>query len=117
MNFLESIFGKPTPSVTVTEAQAQLAAAQPPLLIDVREPSEFQMGHVAGAKLIPLGQLQRNLDTLPKDRAILCFCQSGTRSSVATRQLISAGYNAINIEGGLYGWQSARLPLKKGNAK
>lgn len=113
MSFLESIFGKPLPFITASEAQARLSGPKPPLLIDVREPSEFKMGHVAGAKLIPLGQLNRELNTLPKDRAILCFCQSGSRSSAATRQLLNAGYDATNIQGGLIGWQMARLPLKK----
>jgi rhodanese-related sulfurtransferase len=117
MSFLESLFGKPLPSITAAEAQAQLNGPKPPMLIDVREPSEFQMGHVAGAKLIPLGQLQRKLDTLPKDRPILCFCQSGSRSGAATRLLLTAGYNATNIQGGLIGWQMARLPLKKTGQK
>ncbi len=114
MNILEMLFGKPVPSLKPVEAQTRLKEHHPPFLLDVREPGEFQRGHIAGAKLIPLGALGSHLAELPKNREILCVCQSGNRSSSATRRLIEAGYQAINLSGGMSGWSMARLPVKKG---
>ena len=86
----------------------------PPYLMDVREPGEFQNGHIEGVKVIPLGKLGNSLNKLPKDREILCVCQSGNRSSSAARLLIEAGYLAVNLNGGMFGWSRAGLPVKRG---
>lgn len=83
-------------------------------VLDVRQPEEFQAGHIDGAKLIPLNQLSKKLDTLPRDAEILCVCRSGSRSGAAVRQLTSTGFKAVNLSGGIMAWQRAGLPLKKG---
>lgn len=83
-------------------------------VLDVRQPEEFQAGHIEGAKLIPLNQLPKKLDSLPRDTEILCVCRSGSRSGAAVRQLTSAGFTAVNLSGGVMAWQRAGLPLKKG---
>lgn len=114
MNIREMLFGKSIPSLNATEANTRLQSEQPPYLIDVREPGEFQNGHIAGAKLIPLGKLSNSLNKLPKNREILVVCQSGSRSSSGTRLLLEAGYQAINLNGGMFGWSRAGLPVKKG---
>jgi rhodanese-related sulfurtransferase len=54
------------------------------------------------------------VNELPKDRPILCICRSGSRSSMATRQLAGAGFEAINLSGGMIGWQGAGFPIKRG---
>jgi rhodanese-related sulfurtransferase len=115
VNIREILFGKSVPSLSVAEANSRLQSQQPPVLIDVREPGEFQSGHIAGAKLIPLGKLGNSLNKLPKDRDILVVCQSGNRSSSGTRLLLEAGYQAINLTGGMFGWARAGLPIKKGS--
>lgn len=112
MDLLKTLFGPPLPALTAPEAQAKLIGQPTPFLLDVREPEEFRQGHIAGAKLIPLNDLSRRMHELPRDREILVVCQSGSRSSSATRQLIAAGYHAINVRGGLIGWHMARLPLQ-----
>lgn len=113
MSFLESLFGKPVPSVNATEAKALLAAKPTPFLLDVREPVEYQQGHIAGSKLIPLGQLGGRLSEVPADKPILVVCQTGSRSSMAAQQLAKAGYNVTNVGGGMMGWMRAGLPLKR----
>jgi rhodanese-related sulfurtransferase len=85
------------------------------LLIDVRQPEEYAAGHIHGAKLIPLGELSERARELPKDREIICVCRSGNRSGSATRMLASAGYQAINMTGGMIAWTRAGLPVKKGS--
>lgn len=114
MSFLESLFGTPIPSINSVEAQKRLKGPKPPLLIDVREPDEYATAHIEGARLTPLGQLNTKLSSLPKSAEVLVICQSGSRSAAATRQLISVGYQAINVSGGMLAWQMARLLIKKG---
>lgn len=80
-------------------------------LLDVREPQEWQAGHVAGATHIPMGELGARQQELPADRPILCICRSGQRSAMVTSALDGAGYQAHNLEGGLLAWVEARLPL------
>ncbi|CAD2072386.1 DsrE/DsrF/DrsH-like family protein [Phocicoccus pinnipedialis] len=69
-------------------------------ILDVREPSEFDSGHIEGAINIPLGEIDTRLKELPKDQDIFVYCQRGRRSEMAVGQLVQHGYNAINVEGG-----------------
>lgn len=101
------------PSINAQEASARLQSTQPPLVLDVRQPEEFRDGHIPGAKLIPLGELDRRMKDLPRDRAILCVCQGGGRSGTATKRLAQAGFKAINLSGGMIGWAQARLPVER----
>jgi rhodanese-related sulfurtransferase len=114
VDFLSGIFGSPVPSISATELQEKLKRASHPFLLDVRQPEEFRDGHIAGAKLIPLGELRARMQELPKDKEIVCICASGSRSSSAAQQLASAGYNVINMKGGMFLWQRSALPVKKG---
>ncbi|MBI5928011.1 MAG: rhodanese-like domain-containing protein [Chloroflexi bacterium] len=98
-------------SLSVQEAEPRLKEF---VVLDVRQPSEFQVGHIASAKLIPLDKLNQRLAELPKDKAVLCVCRSGARSGAAARQLRAAGYEAINLKGGMGAWQRAGLPVKQG---
>ena len=89
------------------------AAARSDLhLLDVREPDEWQAGHIAGAQHIPLGELRERLAEVPKDRTVLAVCRSGSRSEAATRGLRALGYTAENLEGGVTAWKRAGLPLE-----
>ena len=83
-------------------------------LLDVREPDEWQAGHIAGAQHIPLGQLRARLAELPTDRTILAVCRSGSRSDSAARGLRTLGYTVENLEGGVTAWKRAGLPLEDG---
>ena len=72
-------------------------------LVDVRTLDEFKSRHVAGAKLMPLGELKSNLAQLQasKKTQILVYCQTGRRSVSASRILENSGFTPINIEGGI----------------
>jgi rhodanese-related sulfurtransferase len=85
-------------------------------ILDVRQPEEFKEEHIAGAKLIPLGQLEQRMKELPKNRPIACVCRSGNRSGTAARKLAAAGYKVVNLRGGMIGWRRLGLPIRKGNA-
>jgi rhodanese-related sulfurtransferase len=116
MDFLSRLFGSPVPALHPAELQEKLKNGKRPFVLDVRQPEEFRAGHIAGATLIPLGELKNKLARLPKAREIVCVCHTSSRSVSATRQLVAAGYNAFNMKGGMIAWQRANLPIKKGAA-
>ncbi len=116
MDLLAAIFGKPVPSLDASELNEKLKNGKHPLVVDVREPEEYRSGHIAGAKLIPLGDLNRKMKDLPKSKEFVCVCASGSRSHSATRMLADAGYNVYNMKGGMLSWRRAGFPVKKGDA-
>jgi len=70
------------------------------IFLDVREPDEFEKGHVAGAISIPLGALRQRIPELPRDSEILSYCGVGQRSHYATRILRLNKFKARNVSGG-----------------
>lgn len=80
------------------------------LLLDVREPGEWVAGHVEGALHVPMGQLGQAQHLLDVDRRIVCICRSGNRSAAVTDALRGAGYDAVNMVGGMHAWSAAGLP-------
>lgn len=113
MNILKSIFSNSVLSLPPVEAHKRLIGERPPIIVDVRMKNEFDSGHIQGAKHIPLNDLDKEMSQLPKDREIMCICHSGVRSNMAAGRLHRAGYKAINIRGGMLGWEKANLPIKK----
>lgn len=104
-----------TTRIDPAELHAALTAKTPIYLLDVRSASEFkQDGHIAGAHLIPLGDLPAKLAQVPRDRMVVCICRSGARSSAALSQLAQAGFTNIrNLSGGMMGWNRANLPTTR----
>jgi NADPH-dependent 2,4-dienoyl-CoA reductase/sulfur reductase-like enzyme/rhodanese-related sulfurtransferase len=80
--------------------EAVTAIADKSLLLDVRTPSEFASGHIPNAFNIPVDELRSRLVELPKDRPIVAYCQVGQRGYLATRILMQAGYDVMNLGGG-----------------
>ncbi len=117
MNIISSLFGPAVPHLDPHTAQTTLKDKSKVFLLDVREPDEYRDGHIAGATLIPLGQLPHRIGELPRDRQIICVCRSGNRSGAAARQLIGAGLDAVNMQGGMLGWARAGLPVKRGASR
>ena len=70
------------------------------LLVDVREPGEFEAGHIPGAVNLPLSQLRRRYAELPADRSLVLCCTVGQRAYYATRFLAQHGYRVANLSGG-----------------
>lgn len=73
-------------------------------LLDVREPDEWDAGHIAGSQHIPLGQLAARLAEVPRDKVVVCVCRSGGRSARAQRGLLQLGVEAENLDGGVQAW-------------
>jgi rhodanese-related sulfurtransferase len=100
------------PSITPEQAQAGVAAREL-VLVDVRQPAELRSGRVRGAINMPLDQLRARLPELEPGRRVAFLCHSGARSSRATAIAIKAGYDAVNVHGGMIAWQRAGLPLSR----
>jgi rhodanese-related sulfurtransferase len=90
---------------------AQLVAHDEVDLIDVREPEEYEAGRIAGARHIPLAQLPAQAGDLGRERPIVFYCRTGSRSAMATEAFRGAGFDAHNMAGGLLDWEAAGLPL------
>jgi rhodanese-related sulfurtransferase len=73
-------------------------------VVDVRNPDEYEAGHVAGAKLIPLPELGQRVDEIPAGRPLYIICAVGGRSMTATVALVEAGFDAVSVAGGTKGW-------------
>ena len=95
------------PSISIAEAPGWLRE-RAALILDVREPSEYQAGHLPGAVSIPQSELALRLAEIPRDRDVLAVCAAGSRSLRATHYLRHLGYHLVtNLEGGTMGWIEA----------
>ena len=81
------------------------------LALDVREPYEYEAGHIEGSLHIPIGQIQARWEDLDQERPIVVVCQIGQRSDLVAGFLRENGYDATNLSGGLTAWAAAGLPL------
>ena len=80
-------------------------------LLDVREPDEWDAGHIEGSQHIPLGELGARIAEVPRERTVVAVCRSGSRSDRAARGLRASGFAAENLDGGVTAWTRAGLPL------
>ncbi|CAM3955477.1 rhodanese-like domain-containing protein [Lederbergia lenta] len=82
-------------------------------LIDVREPNEYEGGHILGARNIPMSQLKTRMKEIRPDKPVYLYCQSGMRSGRAAQMLKKKGYNDLyHLEGGFKKW-SGKVKSKK----
>lgn len=85
-------------------------------VIDVREPDEYygELGHLPGAKLVPLSELHARIDDLRSDKPLLLVCHSGRRSQVACQHLAALGLTrAFDLGGGMVRWHQMALPVER----
>jgi rhodanese-related sulfurtransferase len=86
-------------------------------ILDVREPYEWEAGHIEGSVHIPLAQVMggQEQERLDRERPVVIVCRSGNRSELATLMLQARGFDAENFEGGAEAWAAAGLPLLASN--
>jgi rhodanese-related sulfurtransferase len=97
------------PTENVDAARGDIAKGA--LVLDVRKDDEWGAGRVADSMHIPLAEVQDRVAELPKGRMIVTVCKDGGRSYKAAYALRQAGYNAVNLDGGLTAWVAAGLPV------
>lgn len=104
-------FSKLTPAAAV-----QLMNSEDVVVLDVREPSETAGGKIAKAIQIPVSGLAKRVNELlkHKDKSMLVYCKTGTRSGIACKELDKHGFEKVySLSGGVLAWQEAHLPLSK----
>lgn len=83
-------------------------------LIDVREFPEYASGRVPGAKLIPLGEIEKRHQEIDHNHTVYVICRSGKRGGEAQKKLKALGFpNVVNVAGGTEAWKAANLPIEK----
>ena len=100
--------------MSMSDAVAGVPAAAVPdgaFLLDVREPDEWEAGHVPGARHIPLGQLGARSAEIPTAAEVYVICRSGVRSARVAQALNGAGWQALNVDDGMHGWEAAGRPM------
>lgn len=95
----------PVPEISVEQLKAKQEAGEKFVLLDVREPYEYDIARIPGSKLIPLGELHSRLSELDTADEIVIHCKMGGRSASALRELQAAGFSKLwNVEGGITAW-------------
>ena len=91
----------------------ELAGADRPFILDVRNPREWTTKHIAGSVNIPLNHLQERVAEVPRDRRIAVHCAGGYRSSIAASILQQYGITKLmEMAGGIAAWEAAKLPVE-----
>jgi rhodanese-related sulfurtransferase len=102
---LRNLFTSRTPSVRATEA-VELVRGDA-VLLDVREPAEWNAGHAPAAVHLPLGRIGEAARRITPGRRVVVACRSGNRSRTATARLREMGFDAVNLSGGMHAWRAA----------
>ncbi len=113
------------PEISVSQAREELNKGRASLLLDVREPAEWEKGHISGAVLAPRGMLEWYADsttpyakpelTTKRDAHIIIACASGGRSLLAAQMLQLMGYtNVVSMAGGFNEWGKQGFPVENG---
>ena len=107
---------KPSMDLTVDAAKFSKAIAAPDAqILDVRTASEYQSGHIANAlqaNWLDPREFNNRTQYLDKSKTIYIYCQSGGRSASAQTALIQAGFNVVNLEGGISNWRMQEMPIE-----
>ncbi len=104
---------EPFSRISVDEAKGMMSDGDV-AVIDVREPHEYNAGHVPNAKLIPVAKVFARKDELPSDKDVIYICQVGQRSALACEMAAAAGFTRLfNLEGGTDAWIKAGHPVEK----
>ena len=104
---------EPFTRIDVRKAQEMLRGDDV-AVIDVREPHEYNGGHVPGAQLIPVASVYMRRNEIPKDKDLIFVCAVGQRSALACEMAMAAGLTQVyNLEGGTEAWIKAGMPVEK----
>tara|TARA_B110000438_G_C15634344_1_gene572406 strand:+ start:190 stop:579 length:390 start_codon:yes stop_codon:yes gene_type:complete len=102
-------------NITIQQLQEKIIENEEILLLDVRTRGEFEgpLGHLPGSLLIPVQELEQRFIELNqyKEKEIVVICRSGNRSVSATKILISKGFNAVNVIGGMKAWNKSKKTI------
>jgi phage shock protein E len=93
---------------------AQIKERDDVVVLDVREPFEYEAGHIPGVTLIPMGEVPQRLSEIPTDKTVVVSCRTGNRSAQVTDYLRQQGFdNVHNMSGGIVDWQAAGYDIEQ----
>jgi rhodanese-related sulfurtransferase len=100
--------------VSAADTATALGGSTPPIILDVREPKETNLGRIAGALVIPLGALETKVEAvIPRDASVVIYCASGNRSALAADTLQQMGYKDVaSMAGGWMAWMTIGGPVE-----
>lgn len=108
------------PQMSVHELNGRMKESDGLAVLDVRQPSEWDHGHLSGAKYMFLPEIPKRLKELDRSKPVATFCGSGYRASIAASLLKRAGFDVSNVPGSFGGWLAAgyevEVPAKPGKA-
>lgn len=108
MSLFSRLFGG-VPSVSAQEARQLVDDGA--VMVDVRSTAEWNAGHYPLAVHLSGDQLTQKQKRIPKNKPVVVVCRSGSRSRGATKRLIDAGFDAVNMSGGMHAWHRSGQPL------
>ena len=94
-----------------TEQTAEALADGSAQVIDVREPHEWDAGHIDGMRHVPVGQLQAEAGSIDQGTPVVFSCKTGGRSTMAAQAFRAAGYRAFSVDGGIEKWVAEGRPI------
>ena len=101
------------PGISPSELSARRASGTAPVVIDVRTPEEYAVGHVPGALNIPFDQVAGRISQVDAPNGVALYCMRGPRARMGETALLGAGYSSVlHLEGGLAAWQAAGFPVE-----
>jgi len=107
-----------SPGLTPEQVLEKLDTEHATLVVDVRTPAEFGVGHIPGAINLPLTELEARLKELKHDNGVLIYCINGSRTRQAEAILFDADIPSVyHLEGAFYGWIQGKYPIEKGGVK
>jgi rhodanese-related sulfurtransferase len=111
-----SAFKDPEIEISVQDADALLRSGEA-VLVDVREPHEWDAGRIPGARHVQLEHLASQADSIPRDKQVIFQCRLGVRSAMATKAFRASGYDALSMAGGIKAWHEAGLPMEPADGR
>lgn len=101
-------------NISARDAKALLDRNKNVYLLDVRTPQEYSQGKLAGSVLIPIGEFERRIGEVPKNRTIVVYCAVGSRSKPVAGFLSRQGYRDVyNMTDGIVGWYRNGFPIQR----
>lgn len=101
-------------NISARDARSLLETNKNIYLLDVRTPQEYSQGKLAGSVLIPLGEFERRMAEVPKNRTIVVYCAVGSRSKPVANFLAQQGYKDVyNMTDGIVGWYRNGFPIQR----
>ncbi|MCA9835301.1 MAG: rhodanese-like domain-containing protein [Trueperaceae bacterium] len=112
IRWLQNLLSGGVEQINVQEAQERVKGGA--ILVDVREPYERKVQYIPGSKALPLSEINKKWQNLPKDKELIIQCRTGNRSARAASFLAKQGLQVKNMRGGLLAWQAEQLPVRNG---